>query len=449
MTLLIFSELRSQWRVWAGAFILAVAAGFVLAIGASITDTGAELGGKFQGILSGAAATILMFSGVSAIAVLSSVATLTVALQQRSYALWQLIGARPLTVGIIVLLQLLVVSLVGAVLGVALARPAADPLFALGFGTVPGLRGVHVHFGVATALGSVLGVCGIVLLGGWRAARRAAFTPPLEILRDSEPRHRRMRWFRWIFVIAAATAAYALSSSLFGVPLSQSGAQIPLIAPVLTIFIVAIAPLLYPAVLTAWTAVLPARLSSAWFLARNQARYRLAYSTAAITPLLVGISLPAGLYTAAATMNDAFRSQGTGGTAALHANEVALLLGGPLLLAAIAAAIVVFMSSRTRGQELALLQAAGATHRAIMLTATLEAVIYVVTAGILAFAIIVASGVIIAAGLSAAAPGTTATIDATPGIIVAGSGCVLILFATLGPTIVGLRRDVLRTLSAK
>ena len=449
MMLLIFSELRSQWRAWVGVFILAVAAGFVLAIGASIADTGAELGGKFQGILSGAAATILMFSGVSALAVLSSVATLTVTLQQRSYALWQLIGARPRTVGIIVLLQLLIVSLVGAALGVAVARPAADPLFALGFGTVPGLGGVHVHFGGVTVLSSVLGVCGIVLLGGWRAARRAAFTPPLEILRDAEPRRGRMRGFRWIFVIAAVTAAYALSSSLFGATLSQSSSRIPLITPVLTIFIVAIAPLLYPAVLMAWTAVLPARVSSAWFLARHQARYRLAYSTAAITPLLVGISLSAGLYTAAATLDDAFRIQGTGGNAALHANEVALLLGGPLLLAAVAAAIVVFMSSRTRGQELALLQASGATHRTIIFTAALEAVIYVITAAILALAIIVASSVILAAGLSTAVPGTTATIDAMPGLIIAGIGCALILLATLGPTIVGLRKDVMRTLSAE
>jgi ABC-type antimicrobial peptide transport system permease subunit len=119
------------------------------------------------------------------------------------------------------------------------------------------------------------------------------------------------------------------------------------------------------------------------------------------------------------------------------------------VLAAIAAAIVVFMSSRTRSQELALLQASGATHRTIILTATLEAVIYVITAGILAFAIIVASGVIIAAGLSTAVPGTTAKIDATPGIIIAGIGCALILLATLGPTLVGLRRDVMHTLSAE
>lgn len=430
-------------------FVLAMAAGFALAIGASIADTGAALGGQSQQNLSGAAAMILIFSGVSAIAVLSSVATLTVTLQQRSYALWQLIGARPLTVGIIVLLQLLIVSVVGATLGVAVARPAADPLFALGFGTAPALQGVHVHFGVVTMLVSILGVCVIVLLGGWRPARRAAFTPPLEVLREAEPRHRRMRWFRWIVVVAAATAAYALSSSLFGAPLSRSGSQVPLIAPVLTIFIVSLAPLLYPAALTAWTAVLPARLSSAWFLARNQARHRLAYSTAAITPLLVGISLSAGLYTAAATLNDAFRIQGTGRTAALHANEVALLLGGPLLLSAVAAAIVVFMSSRTRNQELALLQAAGATHRTIILTATLEAVIYVITAGILAFAIIVGSGILIAEGLSTVAVGTTARLDATPGIIVAGVGCVLILIATLAPTFVGLRKDVMRTLSSE
>ncbi|WP_104200290.1 hypothetical protein [Cryobacterium sp. Y29] len=77
------------------------------------------------------------------------------------------------------------------------------------------------------------------------------------------------------------------------------------------------------------------------------------------------------------------------------------------------------------------------------------AVIYVITAAILALVIIVASSVIIAAGLSTAVPGATATIDAMPGLIIAGIGCALILLATLVPTLVGLRRDVMRTLSSE
>ena len=62
--------------------------------------------------------------------------------------------------------------------------------------------------------------------------------------------------------------------------------QLPLIAPLVMIVIVAGGPVLYPLVLRGWTALVPASASASWYLARHQARYHLARSTASITPRL-------------------------------------------------------------------------------------------------------------------------------------------------------------------
>ncbi|AIY00057.1 hypothetical protein ART_0458 [Arthrobacter sp. PAMC 25486] len=438
MTRLLLAELGVQWRTWIGVFLLAATSGFVLAIGVSVAETGVVLGGEFLSGLAGMAGMILMFSAVSAMGVLSSVAALTVSLQQRSYALWQLLGARPSAVASVVMAQLLPVSVLGSLLGVAGARPVAGSLFFWGFPADSTLYGIPTSFGLPTVAGTLLAVCALVLWGGWRAARRAAATPPLEVLREAEPRRKKMGWPRWVLAAGAAAGVYGICAELFVPDLTPS--ITPLIAPVMAAVVLFLGPFLYPLVLAAWTALLPGRASSAWFLARHQARHRLSYGTAAITPLFVGISLTGGLFTAVATQ--------FGTAEQVETEQVVILLGGPILLAAVASAIVVFMSNRRRGRELGLLQASGATHGTIIRTSVFEALIYVVTACLLALAVIVSSGVVIAAGLAVSTPGSVPHFAFGAGLVVAGLGGSLVLVATVLPTVAGLRRDVMRMVGA-
>lgn len=439
MRRLLFAELAAQWRTWLGVFVLAAAAGFVLAVGVSVAETGLALGGEFQEGLSGMAGMILMFSGVSAIGVLSSVAALTVQLQQRSYALWQLLGARPSAVAGIVLAQLLIVALLGSLPGIVAARPVAATLFLWGFPPDSILHGIPSSFGLPTVAGTLLSVSLLVLLGGWKPARRAARTAPLEALRDAEPRGRAMSWLRWVLSAAAVSGVYGIASALF-VP-NPSPSITPLLAPAMAAVVLFLGPFLYPLVLAGWTAIVPGRASSAWFLARHQARHRLSYSTAAITPLFVGISLAGGLMTAVATQ--------FGPDANAAPEQLVIMLGGPVLLAAVASAIVVFMANRVRGRELGLLQASGASHGTIIRTSVFEALIYVVTACLLALAVIVASGLAIAAGLSVSVPGTVPHLAFGAASAVATLGAFLVLAATVLPTVAGLRKDVVLSLAAQ
>lgn len=98
-----------------------------------------------------------------------------------------------------------------------------------------------------------------------------------------------------------------------------------------------------------------------------------------------------------------------------------------------------------RERELALIQAAGSTQLAVILTAIWEAVIYTVTAAILGTAATVIGGVIIAAKLGLSFP----VISFSTLALIAAGGFILILAATVAPTIAALRREIPRTLAVE
>ena len=83
-----------------------------------------------------------------------------------------------------------------------------------------------------------------------------------------------------------------------------------------------------------------------------------------------------------------------------------------------------------------------------MLFRSWEAVIHLVTAVLLAAAAIGAGGLITAWALSATIPGVTASFALAPPAVIAAGGLVLVLAATVIPTVAALRQDVARSLAA-
>lgn len=446
MIRLILSDLAGHARVWLGTLAVTIAAGFVAAIAAGLIETGAFHGGRVQEGLGSTSSAVIAFTAVTALIVLSSTANLTVALQRRSYALWQLVGIRPIFVGLVVLAQLGVVGIVGALTGCLIAVLVFESLFTWVFRTWEGMQGISLHLGIVGVLVVTAAIAVVVVIGGLRGARRASRTPPIESLRDNEPPRIKMGWLRLLLTAGTLIAAISLAASLNGAPFSQIAGQSLLLTPLIAGGLAAAGPIVFPLVLRAWTALLPARASASWFLARNSARHRLGQSSAAISPLMVAIALAGGLYTSGATLAAAQAVKtGRSGGFDLAPEGVVILLGGPLLLSAVAAAATVFMSGHAREREFALVQAAGSTQTAIILTAIWEAVIYTVTAVILGAAATVAGGLIVAAALSLPFPSVS---FATIGLI-AGGGFVLVLAATIAPTVAALRHEIPRTLTVE
>jgi putative ABC transport system permease protein len=408
---LLLSDLTAHARVWLGVLALTVTTGFVGAIAAGLIETGSVHGGRVQDGLSSTSAAVIMFTSVTAIIVL---------------------------IGIVVLTQLGIVGAVGAAVGCLVAVPVFPALFVWAFREWSNMQGISLHLGIISMLIVVAAITVVVMIGGLRGARRASRTQPIEALRDPEPP-----------IVTALTVggAVAVAGNLDGsATLSGFSGHAILLTPLLAAALAAAGPRVFPLVLRAWTSLVPSHMSASWFLARNSARYRLSQSNAAISPLMVAIALAGGLYTLAATLDAALLARGGSTTSTGLALEgVVILLGGPLLLSAVAAAATVFMSGRARQREFALIQAAGSTQSVISLAAIWEAVIYTMTATILGTIATVAGGLIIASELSLALPVVSFS---TIGLIAAG-GLVLILIATIAPTVAALRHEIPRTLAVE
>lgn len=478
MTRLIWNDLVAHARVWGGTLAVVIAVGFVGALAGGLLETGMAHGGRIEEALMSAASVVVSFAALTALVVLSSAANLAVALHTRSYALWQLVGIHPGLVGVVVLAQLAIVAVVGSIVGCLIATPLFRPILDWVFGSWNGMPGLPLSLSVGTAALVVAGVTGVVVVGGLRGARRASRVPAVAALREPEPgagpgpgpgarvsftgggtgrradgRVGRVRWrgsrlqfgrvqfgwFRALLTVAALIATISLAQGLRGSDFSGIASRAILLTPLIAGVFAGIGPLVFPLALSAWTALVPRRASSSWFLARHSARYRLSQSSAAINPLMVGITLAGGLFTTAATLGTAVAATtGRTGSFELAPEGVVLMLGGPLLLAAIGAAATVFMSSGAREREFALLQAAGATRGVIIKIALWEALISAVTATLLAVFAIGIGGLVLAHALGMPAP----TLALSSAWLVAGGGLVLLLAATVLPTLAALRREI-------
>ena len=108
------------------------------------------------------------------------------------------------------------------------------------------------------------------------------------------------------------------------------------------------------------------------------------------------------------------------------------MLGGPVLLAAAGASVVIFMSNRTQGSEQALLRASGAPTSTITASALWQAAIHVTTAALLGGVVVIATALTTAVALSRFVP-PNPVIDATYALGLVGIGLILTAFATVLP----------------
>lgn len=444
MMRLVFADLVRSIRVWMGVFVVTVTAGFVGALAASMIETSWHVTEQLRQFLAGASSAVLMFTSVTALIVISSVSHLTVALQRRDYALWQLVGVRPSAVSGIVVTQLAVVGTLGSAFGTVVALTVLNPMLHLifrGWDRLDSVNFVLAPIAMVCVIGAVLV---IVLLGGLRGARNAGRVAPITALRESEAVSDRVRWFRMLLAAAVLVVLIWVSISLYEAEFTYILNTSIAITPLILVLLAVLGPLVFPVVLRVWTALLPHRLSASWYLSRHSAEYRLSQSAAAISPLMVAIGLTGGLYTASSLLRQSLIERtGEDHGWSLPLESVVVMLGGPLLLSGVAAAAIVYMTSHAREREFALVLAAGATRGHVTLMSVWEALIYAGTALLLGILAIVGGGVIVATALGL----HSMPVSWVSTLFIAGGGLVLLLAATVVPTVVGLRHSVSRTLA--
>ena len=381
MVTLIWNDLRHHARQWLWSLLVATVGGAI--IGVIITAWYSALNwAQAQGsaeLINAShiiGSSLVSYAGLATAVILSTTLGLTVSAQQRSHALWKVLGIPGSRIRRIILAQVGVIGLLGGAMGAVTSLPLVRVYLLTWreFDVFPqNLPIIMPGFGVPLTIAVTMLFC---ILGAMGPARRAASVPEMQALREATAPQTRTRWWQWV-VVGIMLLGLVMTPFESSLPMSDAeraematsgmnlndpgeramaGASMGLLA--------AIAALSVPnwtlrPLLTWWTALIPGR-SPAWFAARANARHRASLSMTTIVPFAIAV---AGQATGAQGSVSGFLSVGV----------PTFFISGVGGIANIA------MVGRARRQEGALLGGIGARTRTVLASTALEGVIYAVT----------------------------------------------------------------------
>jgi putative ABC transport system permease protein len=464
----VFADLRAGWRLWAGAFLICLGAAAVFTLLAVFAGTVVHARdwldrlphGPSYAQLSEAAAMLSLFTVAPTVIVLAVVLGLLGQQTARQHATWRLSGALPGQVRHVIVAQAGITALVGAAAGLALALPFRQRAVNL-LAEIPEPDRLEAWAsplwlgGVAVVM-VVVGVAG-ASLPAFRASRR----PAALVLAEPKPR-RAMGPFRWVLLgLFGFVAVFGMSPPPGGLEeIRQADRSAKGSADAVADWVTACsntglavavllaiaAPVVAPLVLRAWTALLPADRAPLWQLARHSAAAKLVVSTAAVTPLMVAVDL-FGVYFGTSRTLSAVLFQGDQGASRDQLGHDLIALTPAVALAVIGSVAVLAMISRRRDRELAVLRAQTATSRDMSVMMLFEALIYAVTAALMAAIPLCVVAVLNALGIAAAGMPLSYLHLALvfPGVAF-GAGLVLMTAVVLAAGAPAIRRPVAETL---
>ena len=392
MVTLIWNDLRHHARQWLWSLLVATVGGAI--IGVIITAWYSALSwAQAQGSAELVNASHLIgsnlvsYAGLATAVVLSTTLGLTVSAQQRSHALWKVLGIPGSRIRRIILGQVGVIGLLGGAIGAVASLPLVR-LYLLTWRELevfpPDLPIIMPGFGVPLTIAVTTLFC---ILGGMGAARRAASVPEMQALREASAPRTRTRWWQLV-IVAVLVLAVVVTPFDSTVPLNEAE-RAELVAAGVDLndpgeravtggamgLLAAIAGLCVPnwtlrPLLTWWTALVPGR-SPAWFAARANARHRASLSMTTIVPFAIAVAMTGTVYAAVGA------GQATGAQGSVNGF---LTVGVPIfLISGVGGIANIAMVGRARRQEGALLGVIGARTGTVLASTALEGVIYAVT----------------------------------------------------------------------
>lgn len=462
------AELRDSWPAWLGvslAFIVTnlsfATSALVLASGWSAIESG-TLVLNDSAEFTATPITNFVFSGVVALVVIAGSARMVVDSRRAALARLGLAGATPGQVVLSVLVQLALVSLASAVVADAIALITLDPYLAfLTEGVESGLTigQPPAVYAIGPMLAANLGVVAVALLGGLAQAKRAAAVTPVEAMRQASGGGEfGMRRGRWVGVGLCSLLLVGLFGAIWPIAADRNSEtvstllQLSVVSLLVFVTLVALlAPVLIGPLTQAWTALLPVR-DPAYVLTRlNLAARGRQFARAAI-PVIFTVGLLFGLLSIFPTIYaTSLINEFPGGAVTLDKANLGAVLSliGPALAIALAGGIgSVFMMSKRRDAELALLGITGATPAQRQRMAVLEALILTVTATMLGLAAYAVMAGHFALSLSLAGYRPALSVPGSAWLVsVVGTALVLVA-ATYLPTLRALGRPEPRVVAA-
>ena len=390
MSTLIWKDLRHHARQWLWSLLVATAGaavvGMIVISWWSATQWSLNQDkGEYLAASSLIGGNLVGYAGSATAIVISTTLGLTVTAQQRSHALWKVLGIPGSRIRAIILWQVCAVGVIGGLLGGLLALPLGR-IYLLTWGEFNLFpRNLPLSMPVFCVPATVLVTALFSVLGGLGAARRAANVPEMQALREAAAPTTRTRPWQWVAAVILLISAASLPI-LVNLPadvLEEDGTSKAEIAQMQSPggraimggavgFMVALAALFIPnwtlrPLLTWWTSLIPGR-SPAWFSARANARHRSALSMTTTVPFAIAVSMTGTIH----AMGGAARSSGmSNGVSGFLTIMVPIFF-----VAGVGGVANIAMVGRTRRQEGALLGVIGARPNTILRSTALEGAIY-------------------------------------------------------------------------
>lgn len=386
------------------------------------------------------------FACLTSAALLSAVASAAVNAERKRYAKWQLLGFTPGQVRRVLLMQLTLLGLGFGLVGLSIAAVLAPVTVMLVGRAITAATGdptdIRASFSGLVFGGALVATMVVVVVSGLSPARQAARFSVLDALRTPAQPRRGMTIGRWGLAIVLTLVTLALLATTVGnstdiislntifACISASGA------------VAAATPMLLPALIGAWPRAIPDRASISWTVARQVAHKSVHTSAVAVTPLMLGITLIGSIFSAAYTERNALVVNGFPVERMdLAADQVAIMLGGPLLLAVVGSAAVVFQDGFERSRSASLLSKLGFRRREIVGIALLESLIYVCTALLMSVLTILLIVGFESIALSVALGPSWPSIALAPIVIVTSLGALVVGLATVAPLLTRKSRE--------
>ena len=390
MSTLMWKDLRHHARQWLWSLLVATAGaavvGMIVISWWSATQWSLNQDkGEYLAASSLIGGNLVGYAGSATAIVISTTLGLTVTAQQRSHALWKVLGIPGSRIRAIILWQVCAVGVIGGLLGGLLALPLGR-IYLLTWGEFNLFpRDLPLSMPVFCVPATVLVTTLFNVLGGLGAARRAANVPEMQALREAAAPATRTKPWQWVAAVILLISAASLPI-LVNLPadvLEEDGTSKAEIAQMQSPggraimggavgFMVALAALFIPnwtlrPLLTWWTSLIPGR-SPAWFSARANARHRSALSMTTIVPFAIAVSMTGTIHATGGAARSGGMSNGVNGF---------LTIMVPIFfIAGIGGVANIAMVGRTRRQEGALLGVIGARPGAVLRSTALEGAIY-------------------------------------------------------------------------
>lgn len=411
------SDFFSRIWMWLGALVVAVTCGLIIQYGLCIRGSAEQAGHMFGSV----GFSLLLFTGMATVPVVTAVGGSVVARQRRSYAMWQLVGVLPGVVRNVVLLQLCMAGAIGATVGAVVASLLYLPTLPVLLPEMLQLSGLESLAGLYPSwpkvIDSALISVALFVLGGLGPARRAAKTSPIAALSELERPVSRRPWLRIIaLVLCLVTLGLLFTWMRSGdvAPVTNGTFYFTLVT--VALFSV-LAPWVLPGCLRLWSAplgrfVLPD-------LARRGAEHALASSASIELPITIGFGMLAGFYSMAIPLGEWYAAHSLSFDAMLNQTAQVALFGCPIAICLVGSMASALVSSGEHSRSTASLILVGMTPREALGMSLWESLMHAVNALLVGILTVLVSSTCICLALGVFPTGGAGLLTGLP-VVIAG-----------------------------